>query len=128
MEAYLASGGSTAELPKAFTFDRILFQSASTRLMNRSRHTVSELVEVLKAYPNVEARIEAHTDNMGDPRQNKALSEKRAAAIKQMLVSAGIAEARLKTEGVGEEKPIASNDTVEGRRRNRRVEVVVVKR
>ena len=128
LDAFLASGGSTAPLPKAFTFDHIVFQSASTRLMNRSRHTVSELIEVLKAYPNVEARIEAHTDSMGDPQQNKALSEKRADAIRQLLVSGGIADSRLKTEGVGEDKPIASNDSVEGRRKNRRVEVVVVKR
>jgi outer membrane protein OmpA-like peptidoglycan-associated protein len=127
LEKFLATAPA-GEVPKAFTFDRIVFQSASTTLMHRSRRTVADLIEILKAYPSVEARLEAHTDNMGDPRQNKALSVKRADAIKKLLVAGGIAESRLSTEGFGEEKPIASNDTVEGRRQNRRLDVVVVKR
>jgi OmpA-OmpF porin, OOP family len=127
LEEFLASG-SAANVPKTFAFDRIVFQSNSTTLMNRSRHTVAELTEILKAYPSVEVQLAAHTDNMGDADKNKALSVKRAEAIKKMLVSGGIAPSRLTTEGFGQEKPIASNNTVEGRRKNRRLELIVVKR
>jgi outer membrane protein OmpA-like peptidoglycan-associated protein len=126
LDNFLASGAN--DVPKTFTFDRIVFQSASTTLMNRSRRTVAELTEILKAYPNAQVQLAAHTDNMGDADKNKALSLKRAEAIKKMLVSGGINESRLTTEGFGQEKPIASNNSVEGRRRNRRLELVVVKR
>jgi OOP family OmpA-OmpF porin len=129
LDKFLAGGGAAAAaVPKSFTFDRLNFQSNSTSLMRRSRHIVSELIEILNAYPDVAIRLEGHTDDRGDAERNKTLSLMRANAIKAKLVAAGVAESRITTEGVGREKPIASNNTVEGRRQNRRIELVVVKR
>lgn len=132
LDKFLAGGATAtaaaAAVPKSFTFDRLNFQSNSTSLMRRSQHIVTELIEILKAYPEVDIRLEGHTDDRGDTERNKTLSLMRANAIKAKLVAAGVAESRVVTEGVGREKPIASNNTVEGRRQNRRIELVVVKR
>jgi outer membrane protein OmpA-like peptidoglycan-associated protein len=82
---------------------------------------------MLKAYPNVAVNVAGHTDNTGDPTANKRLSAERAAAVKQTLVTMGVAGARITDEGLGPDKPIASNDTEEGRAKNRRVELLVTK-
>ena len=70
--------------------------------------------------------MEGHTDDQGGPKVNGPLSEKRAAAVKAWLVKQGIAEARLTSKGLGQSKPIDSNETAEGRANNRRVEFVKV--
>jgi OmpA-OmpF porin, OOP family len=116
------------ELPKTFTFERLSFESDSSTLMDRSDRLVAELVDILKAHPTAEVRIEAHTDSHGNAAKNKALTLARANAIKAKLVASGIAESRVTTEGPGGSQPIASNDSAAGRRHNRRVTVVVVKR
>jgi outer membrane protein OmpA-like peptidoglycan-associated protein len=128
LNKFLASNNSAAELPKGFTFERLSFENNSTKLLDRSEHMVAELVAILTAYPNVDVRIEAHTDNHGNKERNKTLSLVRAQAIKAKLVAGGIAESRVTAEGVGPDRPIASNNSGDGRRHNRRVEVVVVKR
>jgi outer membrane protein OmpA-like peptidoglycan-associated protein len=73
-------------------------------------------------------QLEGHTDNTGDANSNKQLSLARANAVKDSLVSSGIDAGRVTTEGYGQEKPIASNDTETGKARNRRLELVVVKK
>jgi K(+)-stimulated pyrophosphate-energized sodium pump len=83
---------------------------------------------ILKAYPNVAVSLEGHTDNTGDAGANKKLSLDRAIVVKEIMIKGGIAEARIGTDGYGEEKPIAPNDTDEGRAKNRRTELVVAKR
>lgn len=128
LNKFLASNNSAAELPKGFTFERLSFENNSTKLLDRSEHMVAELIAILKAYPDVEVRVEAHTDNHGNKERNKTLSLVRAQAIKAKLVAGGIAESRVTAEGVGPDRPIASNNSSDGRRHNRRVEVVVVKR
>jgi OOP family OmpA-OmpF porin len=128
LNRFLASNGSAADLPKGFTFERLSFENNSTTLLDRSDHMITELVAILKAYPSVEVRVEAHTDNHGNKERNKTLSLVRAQAIKAKLVAGGIAESRITAEGVGPDRPIASNHSSEGRRHNRRVEIVVVRR
>ena len=128
LNKFLASNKSAAELPKGFTFERLSFENNSTKLLDRSEHMVAELIAILKAYPDVEVRVEAHTDNHGNKERNKTLSLVRAQAIKAKLVAGGIAESRVTAEGVGPDRPIASNNSGDGRRHNRRVEIVVVKR
>jgi OmpA-OmpF porin, OOP family len=80
---------------------------------------------MLKDHADLKLAIEGHTDNVGQADANQTLSEKRAAAVRQFLIdSYGINGARLQAEGLGQTKPVASNDTPEGRQSNRRVELV----
>jgi outer membrane protein OmpA-like peptidoglycan-associated protein len=76
---------------------------------------------VLKAFPRRD-RVEGHTDNTGDAAMNKTLSVERAAAVEKALEGLGVDEARITSAGYGPGKPIASNDTEDGRAQNRRVE------
>ena len=73
-------------------------------------------------------RLEGHTDSTGDAAANKKLSFDRAIVIKEIMIKGGIADERIGTDGYGQEKPIASNETENGRAKNRRTELVVEKR
>jgi outer membrane protein OmpA-like peptidoglycan-associated protein len=115
-------------VPKRFVFDNLNFETGSTKLTPDSIPTVNSLVVILKEYPAVAVRLEGHTDNTGDPAANKKLSLDRAVAVKEIMITGGIADARIGTDGYGEEKPIASNQTEDGRAKNRRTELVVEKR
>jgi outer membrane protein OmpA-like peptidoglycan-associated protein len=82
----------------------------------------------LKQKPDVKVEIEGHTDNVGNAAKNKSLSEARAKAVREVLVKKyGIAADRVTAKGYGMEKPVAGNDTPEGRAKNRRVDAVRVK-
>jgi len=123
------AGNSDTSVPKRFVFDNLNFETGSTQLTADSVPTVESLVAIMKAYPNVAVRLEGYTDNTGDADANKKLSLDRAVAVKAIMVKDGIAEVRIiGTDGYGQEKPIASNDTEEGRAKNRRTELVVEKR
>jgi OmpA-OmpF porin, OOP family len=124
---YLANPNDR-EVPKRFVFDKLNFDSATTNLTPDSVPTVTNLAAIMKAYPAVTVALEGHTDNAGDPAQNRQLSIDRANAVRDRLVQAGIASERIRTAGYGQEKPIASNDTPEGKARNRRTELVVLSR
>ncbi len=115
-------------LPRTFVFDNLNFKLGTTELTEESEQTVKDLVAILKAYPATESRLEGHTDSVGDAEANKKLSQDRADAVKATMTSDGIDENRLSTTGYGQEKPVASNDTDEGRAQNRRLELVVVKK
>ena len=73
-------------------------------------------------------QLEGHTDNTGDAAANKKLSQDRADAVKELLVKGGIEASRVSTAGYGQEKPIASNATEDGKAQNRRLELVVAKK
>ena len=123
------AGNSDTAVPKRFVFDNLNFETGSTRLTPDSVPTVESLVAIMKAYPNVAVHLEGYTDNTGDADANKKLSLDRAVAVKEMMVKGGIAEVRITgTDGYGQEKPIAANDTEEGRAKNRRTELVVERR
>ena len=103
----------------------IYFDTGSDRLRPESTPTLKEIGDMLKQYPDLKLTIEGHTDNVGNAEANKALSEKRAAAVKAFLVSNhGVDAARLDARGLGDQKPVAPNTTPEGRQQNRRVELV----
>jgi OmpA-OmpF porin, OOP family len=121
-------GTSDTTVPKRFVFDNLNFETGSTKLTPESAPTVESLVVILKAYPNVAVRLEGHTDNTGDADANKKLSLDRAIVVRGIMVAGGIADARIGTDGYGQEKPIAPNETEEGRAKNRRTELVVEKR
>jgi outer membrane protein OmpA-like peptidoglycan-associated protein len=123
------AGTTDIAVPKRFIFDNLNFETGSTQLTPDSVPTVESLVVIMKAYPNVAVRLEGHTDDTGDAAANKKLSLDRAMAVKEMMIKGGIAEVRITgTDGYGQEKPVAPNDTDEGRAKNRRTELVVEKR
>lgn len=124
---WLASATDTT-IPKRFVFDNLNFETGTTALTPESVPTVNTLVAVLKAYPAVSVALEGYTDNTGDPAANTKLSLDRANAVKDSLVTGGVAESRVTSAGYGQDNPIAPNDTEEGRAKNRRLELVVVKR
>jgi outer membrane protein OmpA-like peptidoglycan-associated protein len=115
-------------LNRSFTFDELQFDPGSARLSPVSHAQLEQLAAVLKAYRTVLISVAGHTDNTGDASTNLRLSAQRAAAVKQALVGQGVAATRVSDEGFGSERPIATNDTEDGRARNRRVELVVLKR
>jgi outer membrane protein OmpA-like peptidoglycan-associated protein len=120
--------GSDSELPKTFVFDHLNFDSATTNLTPESKPTVTDVISIMKCYPNMNVKLEGHTDSTGDAAANKKLSMDRAEAVKALLVAGGIDAGRIDTAGWGQEKPIASNDNEEGRAKNRRTELTVVKK
>ena len=83
---------------------------------------LDEVIAALEQFPNVPIEIAGHTDNQGDPVENLDLSKRRAQAALDYLLDNGQDPARFVVEGYGEDQPVASNDTAEGRARNRRIE------
>jgi OmpA-OmpF porin, OOP family len=106
------------------TLEGIEFDSGSDRLRPSSDSTLRQVAEALKAKPELKVEVEGHTDNVGADAANLALSERRAKAVSTRLVALGVPVGQLTSAGYGASRPIASNDTPEGRQRNRRVELV----
>lgn len=111
---------------QVFVFPNITFELGSDRLTPTARNTLLDMVEGLRGQPNLRLEISGHTDSTGSEALNLALSKRRAQAVRDYLVSFGIAPSRLTVEGFGPFRPVASNDTEEGRARNRRVEFRVL--
>ena len=100
----------------------ILFESGEARILEASFGLLDQLAYVAGRCPNARIEIAGHTDSVGEEDENQRLSEARARAIVDYLVAAGVAQDRLTAAGYGETRPIASNDTEEGRALNRRIE------
>lgn len=120
--------GNNADLPKTFVFDNLNFDSGTTALTPESRATVLNLITILKACPSAQVQLVGHTDNTGDAGANLTLSQNRANVVRGMLVNGGVASERITTAGYGQERPVAPNDTEEGKARNRRTELVVLQK
>jgi outer membrane protein OmpA-like peptidoglycan-associated protein len=101
----------------------ILFTSASDQLTDSSYIALTQLADLLLTHPEWHLAIEGYTDNSGVPAKNLVLSQNRADAVKNFLISKGIARARLTATGFGQQKPLADNRTLKGRAANRRVEL-----
>jgi len=118
-------GDSSAQGPKTFLFDNLNFDAATTQLTADSQPTVNDLATILKAYPNTQVQLVGYTDNTGAADANLTLSQNRADAVKALLVNHGVGAERISTQGLGQNKPVASNETEEGRLKNRRTELIV---
>lgn len=105
----------------------VLFYMGTTRLLQESYVELNEVVAFLKDNPKIEIELEGHTDNRGDSKKNLVLSQQRVEVIKKYLMSKGISSRRLKGKGYGDSRPIATNDTEESRKLNRRVEFLILK-
>lgn len=103
----------------------VLFDFDSDAIRPDAERTLSEVAEVLEAYPGRPVRIEGHTDSIASDAYNQALSEGRAAAVKRWLAARGVEAGRMTAAGFGESRPAAENATAAGRQKNRRVEIVV---
>ncbi len=100
--------------------------SASSLLATDSSTSIKRLATVLKAFGTAKLKVEAFTDIVGDPAENKKTSLARATAVNDALVHAGVPADRITAEGAGADRLIASNDTETDRARNRRIELSVV--
>lgn len=106
--------------------DNIYFASGSARLDARSEPLLNSIVDIVSRCPDLIIEVSGHTDSDGSAPSNMKLSELRAAAVAQYLASKDIPKERIRSVGYGETRPVASNQTAEGKHRNRRIEFVVV--
>jgi outer membrane protein OmpA-like peptidoglycan-associated protein len=107
--------------------DAVYFETDKAELLPGSHTQLLDLASWLKNHPSVRIEIAGHTDNIADEAYNLALSQKRAQAVADFLVENGIDPDRLSVAGYGEKYPVAPNDTDEGRQKNRRVEIKILK-
>ncbi|WP_428657199.1 OmpA family protein [Runella sp.] len=105
--------------------DNIYFDQSSYILRTEAFGQLTRLAAIMAKTPAIQIEIVGHTDNVGDPRLNKILSEQRAKVIANFLENEGVEESRLIYRGEGGTKPIAPNDTDDNRRRNRRVQFLI---
>ena len=109
------------------TFDSgILFDVDSYALKPETQTNAKKLATTLNKYDDTNLHVLGHTDNTGTDKYNLALSKKRANAIKAYLMEQNVTGSRMDIQGLGESDPLATNETVEGRQLNRRVEIVIV--
>ena len=119
--------GCYIELEEEVTIDmNIEFETDKAEIRDDHVPELNRAVNFLRQYPTTQAVIEGHTDSDGSSDYNQGLSERRAKAVYEYLINeAGIAAGRLSWEGYGESRPIADNDSADGKQRNRRVTAVV---
>jgi outer membrane protein OmpA-like peptidoglycan-associated protein len=116
------SAAPASDAEPRFVLDGVLFDSASAQIRPESYARLDSVVEYMAHKPNARIEIAGHTDNAGNAKANKALSQKRAEACRDYLTRKGIAPGRIEAIGYGDERPIAGNDTPAGREQNRRIE------
>lgn len=102
----------------------INFETGKSDIKAESEPIIEQIAEMLKKNPSLKVSIEGHTDNVGAEKSNQVLSESRAKSVVEALVAKGINANRLASKGWGQSKPVADNQTEDGRAKNRRVEIV----
>ncbi|WP_299180281.1 OmpA family protein [uncultured Aquimarina sp.] len=103
----------------------VYFSTNKYDLNESSKETINKLAEILKEYPNSNILIEGHTDNVGKEESNFILSKYRAQSVRDYLIAQGVDEQRFTVTYYGESQPKYTNDTSEGKSKNRRVEVTI---
>ena len=118
---------SPIEVGQTVRLNNIFFDTGKWELREESAAELKRLVKILNENSTMAIEISGHTDNTGDAQKNMQLSQKRADAVKNYLQKSGIAANRLSSKGYGQGKPVAANNTEEGRQTNRRVEFSILK-
>ncbi len=109
--------------------DRVQFETGQATLLSESTSILDQVAQILRDNPDIKVvRIEGHTDSSGGSKRNKKLSLQRAKEVRSYLIDQGISGKRLKTRGFGQSRPLADNDTEDGRYQNRRVEFKILER
>jgi outer membrane protein OmpA-like peptidoglycan-associated protein len=103
----------------------VLFDTASYTLKPAAREKLAKISGIVLAHPGLNLKVEGHTDGVGSDEYNQELSENRASTVRSFLIDQGVPASAVTAQGFGKTQPVASNDTAEGRQKNRRVELVV---
>ena len=103
----------------------VLFPTGQHSLQPLAREKMAKVAGIVSGHPGLRLAIEGHTDSVGEDAYNQRLSEQRGEAVRDYLIQQGMPSASITTKGLGETQPVASNDTAEGRKQNRRVELVI---
>lgn len=117
-----AKGKAGAAAVPRFVLEGVYFDSGKTSVREESFARLDRVVEYMTHKKSARIEISGHTDNVGDPKRNQVLSQQRAQACRDYLVSKGISPSRIEAVGRGDQQPVASNETEEGRQKNRRIE------
>ncbi len=127
MQAELAKLAETRTSDRGFivTLPGLFFDTGQSALKAGARNALAKIADQLRTSTDLRIAIEGHTDSVGSDALNQALSEKRAAAVRDYLVSRGLPADRMTMTGLGETAPVATNDTAAGRQQNRRVELII---
>jgi outer membrane protein OmpA-like peptidoglycan-associated protein len=118
--------GSTIDTVQSCTLDGVDFMDGTAELVQGSEHQLRQLARIMKAFQAVTIRIVAHTDNGGSATDNMKLSYQRADAVQNWLIENGIKPGRVSIFGKGQEEPIVSSETEQGREQNRRIEIFIL--
>lgn len=124
IERYIDDGVDVTN--RKISFDNIEFEFNKAELTGNSKVLLNDIVQFMNKNKALKVQINGHTDNVGSPSTNKKLSEERAKAVYNYLVSSGIESWRLSHKGFGDSQPIESNNTEAGRAKNRRVEFQIL--
>ncbi len=108
------------------TLGDVLFELGQTDLADYARANLEDVVELLQSEPDRRIRIEGHTDSTGTAQVNMRISQARADSVRRELIALGVDAERIQAVGMGQEFPIASNESEDGRRQNRRVDVILL--
>ncbi len=127
---YLDDAKMDIDKTKWFNFDRVTFASGSSKInMAKSKDQLTNMLEIMKAYPTAEIKIGGYTDNTGSLEGNMKISQKRADAVMAALTASGVVATRMTAEGFGPKHPVCeANDTAECKAKNRRISVNVRKK
>lgn len=128
IDLYPIEETSTQDTTPPISLRNILFETGKADLLDSSNEELDRLVSLLGVNPEKNIIINGHTDNVGNPEDNVILSLQRADAVKAYLINSGISKDRILTKAYGEQVPIASNETAEGRALNRRIEFQLTNR
>ncbi|TJY56237.1 OmpA family protein [Sinimarinibacterium sp. CAU 1509] len=118
--------GNGCTLDKIIELKGVTFEFDKIRLRPDAQTILDWATDILKKYPDMQVEIAGHTDNIGTDEYNQALAEGRAQAVKQYFVDHGVPDGQMSVKGYGESEPRDTNDTEEGRERNRRVELRIL--
>jgi OmpA-OmpF porin, OOP family len=116
-----------AEEPEIITLENVYFDFGKAEVKSESYPELDKIVRLMFENPGIQIEISAHTDNVGSDDYNMKLSQSRAESVLNYLVANGIQENRLTAKGFGSSKPVADNNTEQGRQKNRRVEFKIIK-